>query len=83
MTGRPVTTGAGYKLQIEVKGARLESETFSNTLGDNQTVDIFSCQIGGGNDNSNGLFLYGTYPLFRNIKYFPFGTDKNTVLAPA
>ena len=83
-TGRPVTTGAGYKLQIEVKGARLESETFSNTLGDNQTVDIsFSCQIGGGNDNSNGLFLYGTYPLFRNIKYFPFGTDKNTVLAPA
>jgi len=76
--------GTDIMVQFVFKGARLESETFSNTLGDNQTVDItLSCQIGGGNDNSNGLFLYGTYPLFRNIKYFALGADKNTVLAPA
>ena len=71
------TRSSNKSLRFEVKGARLESETFSSAIGDNQTVDItFSCQIGGANDQNNGLFMEGTYPLYRCLKYLPLGANK-------
>jgi len=50
------TKAMGFTL----KGARLESENYSSSLGDNKTVDLtFTTQIGGADDLHNGLFLYG------------------------
>tara|TARA_Y100000004_G_scaffold77940_1_gene87727 strand:+ start:5084 stop:6478 length:1395 start_codon:yes stop_codon:yes gene_type:complete len=73
------TGGAGdTALTIDVKGARLESETYSAAIGDNETVDIsFSCQVGGSNDTDNGIFMLGTYPRFSTIPYWPLGDKKN------
>jgi hypothetical protein len=73
------TGGAGATaLTIDVKGARLESETYSAAIGDNETVDIaFSCQVGGSNDTDNGVFMLGTYPQFDSIGYWPLGDKKN------
>ena len=43
---------------IDVKGARLEGESYSSSIGDNETVDVtFSTQIGGSNDTNNGIFI--------------------------
>jgi hypothetical protein len=62
---------------FEVKNARLESETFSSAIGDNETVDItFSTQVGGSNDTDNGLFMNGSYFRFPTINYFPLGKNK-------
>jgi len=64
-------------LVFEVKNARLESETFSSAIGDNETVDIaFSTQVGGSNDTDNGLFMNGSYFRFPSINYFPLGKNK-------
>ena len=76
--------------QIDVKGARLESESYSNAIGDNETVDIsFSTQLGGANDTLNGVFMNGTYPAWTTIPYWPLGAKKldtaafiGTVTAP-
>lgn len=67
-------------IQYIIKGARLESQSFSNSIGDNQTADLtFSCQVGGSNDRDNGLFMNGSYVLdpFRVIKSFPLGKNKD------
>jgi len=43
-----------------MKGAYLDSQNMSSSIGDNKTVDLtFSAQIGGANDTSNGIFLSG------------------------
>jgi hypothetical protein len=64
-------------IQFVLKGARLESETFSNSIGDNQTADLtFSCQVGGSNDTLNGLEMLGSYQKFRTLKFFPLGANK-------
>lgn len=43
-----------------IKGAEIESETFSQSIGSNKTVDItFSAQIGGPTDLSAGVFASG------------------------
>lgn len=43
-----------------LKGAKLDSESFSSTIGDNKTVDLsFSTQIGGADDPSNGVYISG------------------------
>ncbi len=56
-----------------LKGARLESENYSSSLGDNKTVDLtFTTQIGGADDLHNGLFIYGKE-----------STDGNEGLPPA
>ena len=69
------------KLAFTVKNARLESETFTNSIGDNETVDItFSSQIGGANDQNNGLFMTGSYPRFRTLPYWPMGAEKENDL---
>ena len=45
---------------FSVKGARLESENFSSSLGDNKTVDMtFTVQVGGADDARNGVFISG------------------------
>ena len=48
----------GNNMQYIFKGAQLDSQSMSQAIGDNQTVDItFSAQIGGVNDQTNGVFL--------------------------
>ena len=43
-----------------LKKARLDSESFSSSIGSNKTVDLtFSTQIGGPNDVTNGVFVSG------------------------
>ena len=50
------------KIVYEIRGALLSSETYSENLGDNQTVDLtYSVQIGGANDTTAGLFMSGSY----------------------
>ena len=47
-------------IQYIFKGARLESESFSSTIGDNKTVDLtFSAQVGGSDDPNNGVYISG------------------------
>jgi hypothetical protein len=46
-------------MKFELKGAILESSSFSDAVGDNaKTVDLtFTAQLGGGNDTTRGLFI--------------------------
>ena len=59
--GKPSTScGAGttQALAYVLKGVKLDSQSFSSTIGDNKTVTMdFSTQIGGANDINNGLFI--------------------------
>jgi hypothetical protein len=76
----PATGGrsSDKKIQIQCKNARLEGESFSNTIGDNQTADLtFSCQIGGSNDKTSGVIMDGSYQLFRTLPFFPLGKKKS------
>tara|TARA_R110000824_G_scaffold14858_2_gene62869 strand:+ start:18267 stop:19547 length:1281 start_codon:yes stop_codon:yes gene_type:complete len=46
---------------FELKGALLESESYSSSIGDNKTVDLtFSTQIGGVTDTTLGMFISGS-----------------------
>ena len=55
-------SSSANKIIYEIRGALLSSETYSENLGDNQTVDLtYSVQIGGANDTTAGLFMSGTY----------------------
>lgn len=64
-------------LIVEVKGARLEGESYSSAIGDNETVDItFSTQVGGANDTSNGIFMQGSYGPWSTIPFWPLGKNK-------
>lgn len=45
-------------LVILMRNALLDSESFSSSIGDNKTVDLtFSSQLGGANDQDNGIFF--------------------------
>lgn len=60
--GQPSTTcDSTYTplaLKYTLKGARLDSQSFSSSIGDNKTVTMnFSAPIGGPNDTNNGLFI--------------------------
>lgn len=85
-TGKP---GADA-LIIDVKGARLEGESYSNSIGDNETVDVtFTTQVGGANDQENGIFMRGSYARWTTIPYWCLGAQKskkgglaNEVLVP-
>ena len=47
-------------MKYELKGARLESENFSSSIGDNKSVDlVFTAQVGGADDMDNGLYISG------------------------
>ena len=53
------------KMAFYIKGAVLDAESFSSSIGDNKVVDLsFSAQIGGPEESENGLFIYGS-------SYFP------------
>jgi len=50
------------KMQYTIKGAILQSETYSEAIGDNQSVDLtYTVQVGGANDTVNGVFMSGNY----------------------
>jgi len=51
---------ATQAFKVDFKGATLDSQNFSSSIGDNQTVDLtWSTQIGGPTDTGNGVFLQG------------------------
>ena len=59
-----IPTGAGGTqndaIQYKMKGLKIDSQSFSSSIGSNKTVDItFSTQIGGLNDTANGVFMSG------------------------
>ena len=50
------------KIAYTIKGAIFQGESYSENIGDNQTVDLtYTVQIGGANDLENGLFMSGSY----------------------
>tara|TARA_Y100000361_G_scaffold154344_1_gene179795 strand:+ start:6562 stop:8109 length:1548 start_codon:yes stop_codon:yes gene_type:complete len=54
------TKDSPIAMKFTLRGCQLDSENISSTIGDNKTVDLsFSCQVGGADDSSKGLFLYG------------------------
>jgi hypothetical protein len=70
------------KMQFAISGAIFQSESYSQNLGDNQTVDItYTVQIGGGNDVTNGLFMSGSFSgdAVTNT-YFKLGTAKTGII---
>lgn len=58
----PNPYGTGNKaIEYRVKGALLEGESFSSSIGDNKTVDLtFTAQIGGPEDLARGLMISGS-----------------------
>jgi hypothetical protein len=57
------TTYTPYALQYILKGAKLDSQSFSSAIGDNKSVTLgFSAQIGGPSDLNKGLFISNNVP---------------------
>ena len=77
-------------MQYTIKGARLEGESFSSSIGDNKSVDLtFTAQVGGPEDQENGIFMRGSYARWTSIPYWNLGAQKsqkgglaNEVLVP-
>jgi hypothetical protein len=47
------------RIIYELRGAKLLSENFTSTIGDNKSVDLtFTTQVGGPQDTTNGLFVF-------------------------
>ena len=47
-------------MKFQLKGAWLDSQNMSSSIGDNKTVDLtFSSQIGGASDTGQGVFVSG------------------------
>jgi hypothetical protein len=69
--------GSG-KVRYGISGALLSSETYSENLGDNQTVDLtFNVQLGGANDTENGVFMSGSYAVDTIVRdFYKLGTGK-------
>jgi len=66
------------KVKYGISGALLSSETYSENLGDNQSVDLtFGLQLGGANDTQNGVFMSGSYPADNIVTgFYKLGTGK-------
>lgn len=67
------------KMRYEVKNAQLVSETYSEAIGDNQSVDItYTVQLGGANDTTAGVFMSGSYAQPDQVitEFFKLGTGK-------
>jgi hypothetical protein len=73
-------SSSNNKITYDIKSALLQSETYSENLGDNQTVDLtYSVQIGGANDTTAGLFMSGSYQNYLDAitsGFFKLGTGK-------
>ena len=72
------------KLVYQIKGAILNSESYSTDIGGNQTVDLtYNVQIGGANDTANGIFMSGSYTTGNALtlntltEFYKLGTAKN------
>jgi len=53
-------TAGANAIEYKMKGLKIDSQSFSSSIGSNKTVDItFSTQIGGPNDELNGVFMSG------------------------
>jgi hypothetical protein len=47
-------------MKFQLKGSKLDSQSFSSSIGDNKTVSMeFSSQIGGPTATDVGLFVEG------------------------
>lgn len=59
----PSCTGnAPIAMVFELRGAKLDSQNFSSSIGSNETVDlVYSAQISGPGDVLKGLFISGSY----------------------
>lgn len=59
----PACSGQGpVAMQYVLKGAKLDSQSFSSSIGSNKSVDLsFSAQVGGPQDTTKGLFISGSY----------------------
>ena len=52
--------GDDVAIRGTLRGVKLDSESFSSSIGSNKTVDLtFSTQVGGPNDVANGFFMSG------------------------
>ena len=58
----PQVDGKGpVAMVFYAKGAQLEGESFSSSIGDNKSVDItFTCQVGGPEDKDRGVMVGGS-----------------------
>ncbi len=71
------------KLVYNIRGAILNSESYSTDIGGNQTVDLtYNVQIGGANDTGNGIFFSGSYTTgdaltSGTLNFYKLGTGKN------
>ena len=59
----PSCEGQGpVAVRYDLRGMKLDSESFSSSIGSNKTVDFtWSAQVGGPQDTTNGLFISGSY----------------------
>jgi len=73
-------SSSNAKMTYTVKGAILQSETYSESLGDNQTVDLtYTVQCGGANDTENGLFMSGSANFANDLvvqNFYKLGSNK-------
>jgi len=73
-------SSSNNKISYNIKAAILQGETYSENLGDNQTVDLtYTVQIGGANDTTAGLFMSGSYSNYLDSitsGFFKLGTGK-------
>ncbi len=73
-------SSSNNKIAYNIKAAILQGESYSENLGDNQTVDLtYNVQIGGANDTSAGLFMSGSYQNYLDAitsGFFKLGTGK-------
>ena len=50
--------GAPYGLKFTLRGAKIDSQSMSSSIGDNKSMDMsFSAQVGGPQDSVNGLAI--------------------------
>lgn len=70
------------KLWFGISGAIFQSETYSQNLGDNQTVDLtYTVQIGGANDIENGIFMSGSFTADSIVNnFFKLGAAKTGII---
>ena len=62
----------GLAMVYTMRGAKLDSENFSSTLGDNKTVELsFSCQVGGADDPAKGIYISGKEATRADLAGFP------------
>ena len=68
------------KIVYTIKGAIFQGESYSESLGDNQTVDLtYTVQCGGANDTENGLFMSGSANFANDLvvqNFYKLGSNK-------